>query len=339
MRAMLFTALALVGACAAGSVRAQAPPQAAAGAGEALIPAHDDVARIVKATTLSFAKAIQANDLKSFYDGLAPEFRAKVSYAEFEEHYAPFKTAHADLRAVENVQAQFGAEPSLTKSGRLHVGGYFLFSNGRLDFTYEYSHRATGWQLAGMHLVIDTTAEDAKKIVADLRAKAQRGDAEAQLNLGLRLSEGSGVSRDEAEAVQWYRKAADGGNTMAQLLLGYALMNGRGVAKDEATGVAWYNTAAQHGDAHAQRNLGIAYAEGSGVPKSDAQAAVWFRKAAEQGDVGAQDLYAAMLEEGIGVKKDLAQSAVWWSKAAAQGDADARKRLQELQRQGVPAAH
>lgn len=339
MRSTLFTALALIGAIAPCSDTAQGTPEAATEAAATIIPASEEVARIVKATTVSFAKAIKAKDLKSFYDELAPEFRTEVSYAEFESRYAPFKKAHADIRAVENVQAQLSAEPSLTKSGRMHVGGFFLLSNGRVEFTYEYFHRASGWQLAGMHIEIDTAVDDDKDMLADLRAKAERGDAEAQLNLGLRLHDGTSVPRNEVEAVQWYRKAAEGGNAMAQVMLGYALMNGRGVTKDEAAGVGWYKRAAQLGNAHAQRYLGIAYAEGTGVQKDETQAAVWVLKAAKQGEVDAQDLYAAMLEEGIGVRKDLTESIVWWHKAAAQGDVYALKHLEKLQRDGVGGTH
>ncbi len=45
---------------------------------------------------------------------------------------------------------------------------------------------------------------------------AERGGAEAQYNLGFMYEHGLGVSRDEAEAVTWYRKAAEQGHAAAQ---------------------------------------------------------------------------------------------------------------------------
>ena len=42
-----------------------------------------------------------------------------------------------------------------------------------------------------------------------LRARAEAGDAEAQLDLGGMYGNGNGVSQDDAEAVRWYRLAAD----------------------------------------------------------------------------------------------------------------------------------
>ena len=44
--------------------------------------------------------------------------------------------------------------------------------------------------------------------LADLRASAEAGDAEAQFNLGGIYVTGVGVPQDAAEAVAWYRRAA-----------------------------------------------------------------------------------------------------------------------------------
>ena len=331
MRSTLLAALVLIGLTVSGFA-AQHEADEKVEAGTTIIPAHDEVARIAKATTVSFAKALRAKDFKPFYATLSPEFQAKVTYADFEARYGEFLKRHADIMAVENANPEFNAQPSLTRSGRMHISGFFRLSNGRVDFTYEYFQRSEGWRLAGMHVLLDTTQADAASVLAQLRMRAEKGDADAQLNLGLRLHDGTGAQRNDAEAVQWYRKSAEGGNTMAQVMLGYALLNGQGIAKDAETGIAWYNSAAQSGNPHAQRYLGVAYAEGAGVPKDEGQAAAWFRKAAEQGDLDSQTLYAAMLEEGIGVRQDLAASAIWWRKAADQGDSDARKHLEKLQR-------
>lgn len=42
-----------------------------------------------------------------------------------------------------------------------------------------------------------------------LQAKAENGDAEAQLNLGIKYDLGEDVPRDNAEAAKWYCKAAE----------------------------------------------------------------------------------------------------------------------------------
>ena len=92
------------------------------------------------------------------------------------------------------------------------------------------------------------------------RQAAEQGDAEAQYNLGFMYAEGRGVSKDEAEAVRWYRLGADQGFTVAQLELGLMLMlmsdAGEGVSKDEPELVRWYRLGADQGFAVAH-NCGV----------------------------------------------------------------------------------
>lgn len=119
--------------------------------------------------------------------------------------------------------------------------------------------------------------------IARLRAKAEQGDTIAQNDLGFAYARGQGVSKDESEAVKWYRKAAEQGYFVARHNLGVAYANGQGVLKDEAEAVKWYSEAADQGYAAAQFNLGLMYANGRGVTKDDAEAEKWFRRAADRG--------------------------------------------------------
>ena len=66
--------------------------------------------------------------------------------------------------------------------------------------------------------------------LADLRARADAGEASAQFNLGWMYTEGRGVPQDDAEAIAWYRRAAEQGNADAQFNLGWMYANGRGRA-------------------------------------------------------------------------------------------------------------
>ena len=60
-----------------------------------------------------------------------------------------------------------------------------------------------------------TAAVFAADDFAETKKKAEAGDAWAQFNLGNMYSEGEGVPKDSAEAVNWYRKAAEQGDAMA----------------------------------------------------------------------------------------------------------------------------
>jgi TPR repeat protein len=93
---------------------------------------------------------------------------------------------------------------------------------------------------------------------------------------------GVGVSKDEKEAVRWYRKAAEQGYVDAQNDLGLCYLNGEGVTGDDAA-VRWFRTAADQGHAAARYFLAWCYETGRGVAKDELAAASWYRKAADQG--------------------------------------------------------
>ena len=160
--------------------------------------------------------------------------------------------------------------------------------------------------------------------IAELRAKAEKGDASAQCALGACYSLGQAVPQDYAEAVKWFRKAAEQGNAAAQYFLGACYHNGQGVPQDDTETVKWGRKAADQGDAIAQCGLGTCYAQGQGVAQDYAEAVKWFRKAAEQANALAQFNLGVCYHDGWGVHKDDAEAVKWYRKAAQQGDAGAQ---------------
>ncbi|MSQ69665.1 MAG: hypothetical protein EXR27_00040 [Betaproteobacteria bacterium] len=177
-------------------------------------------------------------------------------------------------------------------------------------------------------------AETPEKKLPDLLKRAEQGDAEAQTNLGVAYSNGEGVPKDAAKAVEWYQKAAAQGYARAQLNLGWMYYSGNGVPKDAAKAFEWVQKAAAQGDASAQFNLGTLYDLGEGVPKDAAKAAEWYQKAAAQGHALAQLNLGTLYHRGEGVPKDAAKAAEWYQKAAAQGDASAQLNLGTLYHRG-----
>ena len=159
------------------------------------------------------------------------------------------------------------------------------------------------------------------------RKAAEKGNADAQIELGKRYFEGRGVSANEAEAVVWYRKAADKGNTEAQLELGDRYFEGRGVEQKYSTAAEWYRKAAEQGIARAQYQLGLMYSQGQGVERNYVETAEWYRKAAEQGSKEAQRSLAGLFEYGKGVGQSYAEAEKWYLKAAGQGSKEAQYSL------------
>ena len=69
--------------------------------------------------------------------------------------------------------------------------------------------------------------------LADLRARAEVGQPEAQYTLGWMYENGLGVPEDDAEAVAWFHLAAEQGHAGAQRDLGFMYATGRSVPQDE----------------------------------------------------------------------------------------------------------
>ena len=84
----------------------------------------------------------------------------------------------------------------------------------------------------------------AAQALADLRASAEAGDAEAQFILGGIYVAGVGVPQDDAEAIAWYRRAAEQGDARAQYNLGGMYREGRGVPQDDVEAHMWLTIAA-----------------------------------------------------------------------------------------------
>jgi hypothetical protein len=113
-------------------------------------------------------------------------------------------------------------------------------------------------------------SEADRKLLADLRIKAEGGDAKSQYELGVTFDFGKlGVAKDYAEAVKWFRKAAEQNYSAAQENLGQCYSVGEGVSKDYLEAIKWWRKAAEQNYAPAQYDLGVGYEGGSGVPNDD----------------------------------------------------------------------
>ena len=86
--------------------------------------------------------------------------------------------------------------------------------------------------LASSVAVVQLAAQQTKadqKPIEEVKAKAEAGDADSQVELGRRYDKGEGVAKDQVEAVKWYRKAAEQNYARGQYDLGvcYAIRRRR----------------------------------------------------------------------------------------------------------------
>jgi serine/threonine protein kinase len=153
------------------------------------------------------------------------------------------------------------------------------------------------------------------------RKAADQGNPGGQANLGWMYQYGLGVNQDNAQAFQLYQKSAlSGGGSPAETRLGFMYENGLGVKQDYAQALSWYRKGADQGNPRAQTSLGIFYQNGWGVPQDYAQALLWYRKAADQNFKWAQNRMGMMYKNGWGVPQDAEQARSWFQKAKANND-------------------
>lgn len=167
--------------------------------------------------------------------------------------------------------------------------------------------------------------------VESLRRWADRGDADAQFELGLRLLTGQEVTKDVEQGRRWVQAAAEAEHLRAQYVMGSLHEDGLGVPRDESKALQWYRRSAQHGYAPAQFAVAMAYDSGRGVAKDAKAALQWLQRAADQQDPQAQTALAVKFEFGQeGVKADPAKAALLYLRAANQQWVMAMSRLAHL---------
>ena len=188
--------------------------------------------------------------------------------------------------------------------------------------------------LAAMALLVPTTPTMAQVGQAqprvderDLRLWADRGDADAQFELGIRLLTGEGLEKKPEEGAKFVQAAAAQNHLRAQHVLGTLYEEGIGLKQDFKKAAEWYRKAANYGLPMAQHSMGVLYDTGRGVDKDPKEAAQWFRKAANQDHAPSQAAYASKLERGDGLEKDTAKAASWYLRASKNDFVPAMTRL------------
>lgn len=119
---------------------------------------------------------------------------------------------------------------------------------------------------------------------------ADKGDADAQFNLGQAYRLGRGVPLDLGSAEMWFQRAANSGHVDAQTTLGLLLFqNG-----DRVNGLKWLRRAAEQGEPRAMLVYGTALYNGDGAPQDKLLGYAFISRAAGQGLAPAKDTLAQL---------------------------------------------
>lgn len=130
----------------------------------------------------------------------------------------------------------------------------------------------------GFHRIMGIVVPSDPESGLALYRKAAEADRYAALALGDFLHEGKQVPANEAEAVQWYKRAADAGLKEAMRKYATALLEGNTVPRDVTTGLAMLRDLSSQGYREADLPLAQALERGDGGAADPAAAAEAYRK-------------------------------------------------------------
>ncbi len=138
---------------------------------------------------------------------------------------------------------------------------------------------------------------------------------------------------DYAGAVAIWRPIAEKGDADAEFNLGQAYRLGRGVPINLAAAKTWFERAAAQGHVDAQTTLGLLLFQNG----DQAEGLKWLKKAALQGEPRALLVYGTALVNGDSVTQDPVLGYAYVSRAAAQGLEPAKQTLDQLDQLLTPA--
>lgn len=159
---------------------------------------------------------------------------------------------------------------------------------------------------------VELYSEDHYSAAAEAFQKsADKGNPEAQFNLGLMYLNGQGVAQDYRQAFSLFTESAEQGNARAQVNLARMYAKGKGVVANYDKAIPWFTKAADQGYADAQYSLGVLYVSGIGTPRDYRLARELLQKAADQNNASAQYQLGLIYFKGKGVAVNMVEALKW----------------------------
>ena len=163
-------------------------------------------------------------------------------------------------------------------------------------------------------------ADPASMKAANIRAHAERGNADAQFALASLYAHGDasqGIPENAQKAEEWLQKAATSGHALSLYTLAEARQYNQ--PKEAET---YYTRAIEKGFPPALFGYGkFKLREGTDLPK----ALAYIYAGANANDPNAQAFLATLLHDGLGLAKDPVGAILWLQKATLQAPTEERK--------------
>ena len=214
----------------------------------------------------------------------------------------------------DNKVVNFSEAPFMLTENQMYHLLVWAKSGDRI-FARDISGNAAGQGIMQMNVQLQEIAISNAETMKICEAALQ-GSAQAQHQLGECYYNGAGITRNTAEALNWYQRAAGQGYTESLYALAQHFYNNRNKDGNLPTAIKYLRMAADKAHAEAQYKLGYCYSQGIGVQPDPGKAVKYFQQAAAQGHAEAQYYLGLFYFSGIGVEKNVQKAIKYFQQAA-----------------------
>ncbi|MDO4959982.1 MAG: tetratricopeptide repeat protein [Prevotellaceae bacterium] len=179
--------------------------------------------------------------------------------------------------------------------------------------------------------------QDWKKAVEMIQLSAEKGNHDAEWELGALYEFANHMTQDSAKAIEWYRKSADAGSPIGLYMLAHCYQHGIAIEENHhisdslyAKSVEELTKLASQEDMYVLNFLGSAYYWGDGVKEDRKKAFEYYLTSAKKGNPETQYKIGNCYETAQGTEKDMEKAKEWYRKSADQGYQDALDALERL---------
>lgn len=344
-------------------------------------PLRQSVARLAMLALIATPAVAQTDASAPVAAADAASIKARAELNTCAKPAYPLQSLRDEQQGTVTLAFLIGVDGAVKASKIVKSSGFMLLdaaaSEGiarcRFKPTHVNGKPEQSWvQMQYVWSLSDPSPAEAATTVAQLRTDAERGNAEAQYQLGKVLLEPTTPGHSQIDALFWLRKAAEQGHLHAQFTLGMIMQMGVAGPADNEQAMAWYRKAGGQGLPEAQYAMGMTlllrarpgdapaartwlklaavqgYAAGQAqygsllmlenTPESIAEGITMARKAAAQNDAVGHYLLGRCYQQGIGVERDYAEAKIWYEKGALGGSRQAQTMLADLYERGLGVA-
>ncbi len=242
---------------------------------------------------------------------------------EKEQKEAAVKAAAAQAAALVQQKAEAGDLPSMLELAEKYYKVKEADSLKQAGVWFKKALDAGSPQgfggFAGVLYSTKNPERDEAQAVQLYRRGAEAGDPRSLTSMSFLYATGkSGVARDFKLAQEMIFKAVEKNFAPAiGNLAAYYATGNYGLKRDDAEALKWYQKGAESGDPRSMVGIGFAFEKGSGVPQDDRKAMEWYRKASDLGEARAMTNLGVLLEQGRGgASVNHAEATALYQKAA-----------------------